>query len=203
MPPPLVRLIRTVPGVAEVATGKVLPRYDFWSPLLDVPLLFGNLAPGGVPYLRAEEPAPALPPGRKVGVAWAGDPAGSLDRIRSMPVEALEPFRDVAGVTWVSLQKDATPPAWMLDPMASVRDFADTAAIVAQLDLVLSVDTAVAHLAGALGTPVLLMDRYDSCWRWLTGREDSAWYPTLRIVRQRTPGDWDGVVRRVIGRLTA
>ncbi|MBV8912871.1 MAG: tetratricopeptide repeat protein [Acetobacteraceae bacterium] len=197
MPPPLGRVVAAVPGVAKVVTGPALPRFDLWSPLLDVPALFGDLVPAAVPYLRADAPAPALPPGRKIGLVWAGDPAGLLDRIRSMPVSALEALRNLPAVRWVSLQKGATAPGWMLDPMKGVRDFADTAAIVAQLDAVVSVDTAVAHLAGGLGKPVLLMDRHDNCWRWLHGREDSPWYPRLRIIRQETPGDWAGVVRRV------
>ena len=78
------------------------------------------------------------------------------------------------------------------DPTASLRDFADTAALIANLDLVVSVDTAVVHLAGAMGKPVFLLDRYDNCWRWLTGRTDSPWYPDLTIFRQSRPGDWAG-----------
>ncbi len=85
----------------------------------------------------------------------------------------------------------------VLDPMADVQDFADTAALVANLDLVISVDTAVAHLAGALGRPVWLLSRYDCCWRWLHGRDDSPWYPTMRIYRQERPLDWAGVTARV------
>lgn len=199
MPPPLARLIGTVPGIADVVSGPVLPSYDFWCPLLDLPHLFGttlDTIPGGVPYLRAE-PA-RLPPGRNIGLVWSGDPKGLLDRIRRVPVEALGPLRAIPGVTWVSLQKDVAAPDWMLDPMPGVRDFADTASIVAGLDLVISADTAVAHLAGGLGKRVILLDRHDNCWRWLSGRDDSPWYPGLRIVRQQTPGDWGGVVRRVV-----
>ena len=203
MPAPLTRLIRTAPGVAEATTLPILPRYDFWMPLLDVPALFGDMIPNDVPYLRAPGRAPSLPPGCKIGLAWRGDPNGLLDRSRSMPQAALEPLRGMSGVTWVSLQKDITPPGWMLDPMPSVGDFADTAAIVMQLDAVVSVDTAIAHLAGALAKPVLLMDRYDNCWRWLSGRDDSPWYPKLRIIRQTAPGDWESVVRRVGGALGA
>jgi ADP-heptose:LPS heptosyltransferase len=82
--------------------------------------------------------------------------------------------------------------------MPEMADFADTAALVANLDLVISVDTAVAHLAAALGKPVWLLDRFDPCWRWLTGRRDSPWYPTLRIYRQPQPGDWDTVLAEVV-----
>jgi ADP-heptose:LPS heptosyltransferase len=81
--------------------------------------------------------------------------------------------------------------------MDEVQDFADTAALIANLDLVISVDTAVAHLAAAMGTPVWLLDRFDSCWRWLTGRRDSPWYPTLQIYRQPRPGEWDYVLQEV------
>jgi ADP-heptose:LPS heptosyltransferase len=82
--------------------------------------------------------------------------------------------------------------------MGAVSDFADTAAIVANLDLVISVDTSVVHLAGAMGKPVFLLDRYDNCWRWLSGREDSPWYPSLRIFRQRRSGEWGPVISRVV-----
>lgn len=82
--------------------------------------------------------------------------------------------------------------------MSEMVDFADTAALVANLDLVISVDTSVAHLAGALGKPVWLLDRFNSCWRWLVGRHDSPWYPTLRLFRQPRPGDWGSVVEEVV-----
>lgn len=203
MPPALLRIIATAPGVAESIPLTATPRVDRWAPLLDVPALFGEELPASVPYLRAEGSAPALPPGRRIGVVWAGDPRGVLDRQRSFPVAALEPLWAVPGNSWISLQKDTAPPAWMHDPMRPVRDFADTADIVAQLDLVISVDTAVAHLAAALGKPVWLLDRYDACWRWLTGRTDSPWYPTLRIIRQTTPGDWPGVIAAVVERLSS
>jgi hypothetical protein len=196
MPAALTRLIATAPGVADVTTLPELPRYDLWCPLLDVPALFGAPLAAPNPYLGASE-APLLPPGRKIGVVWAGDPKGLLDPIRSLPVHALTPLSTLPDVTWISLQKGVTPPGWMHDPMAAVRDFADTAGIVAQLDAVIAADTAVAHLAAAMGKPVLLMDRYDNCWRWLSGRDDSPWYPTLRIVRQPAPGDWTSVVRRI------
>lgn len=194
MPPPLQRIVATAPGVAAVFGMTDLPYYDRWAPLLDVPALFGGAFPADFPYLRAEPAATALPPGRKVGIVWAGDPKGLLDRQRSVPLEALGPLADRHDIQWISLQKDHPAPPWMHNPMGHVRDFADTAEIVAQLDAVVSVDTAVAHLASALNKPVLLLDRYDSCWRWLSGRTDSPWYPSLRIVRQPSPGDWTGAV---------
>lgn len=194
MPPPLQRIVATAPGIAAVFGMADLPHYDLWAPLLDIPALFGGDFLADVPYLRGDPSASTLPPGRKVGVVWAGDPKGLLDPQRSVPLEALVPLAKRHNVIWVSLQKDRPAPPWMHDPMGAVRDFADTAAIVMQLDVVVSVDTAVAHLAGALNKPVLLLDRYDNCWRWLSGRTDSPWYPTLRIVRQPSPGDWAGAV---------
>jgi ADP-heptose:LPS heptosyltransferase len=102
-----------------------------------------------------------------------------------------------------SLQKDETPPSDypLADMMPEMRDFADTAALIANLDLVIAVDSAVAHLAASLGKPVWLLDRFDSCWRWLDKRRDSPWYPSLRIYRQPTQGDWDSVVASVIADL--
>jgi ADP-heptose:LPS heptosyltransferase len=106
----------------------------------------------------------------------------------------------------VSLQKGTpareAPPFELVDVMDEVRDFADTAAIVANIDMVISVDTSVVHLAGAMGKPVFLLDRYDNCWRWLSGREDSPWYPSLRIFRQQRNGEWGPVIDRVAGALS-
>jgi ADP-heptose:LPS heptosyltransferase len=123
---------------------------------------------------------------------------------RSTSLAQFGPFRAVEGVRFVSLQADAPaaearnplPGLALYNPMAEVADFADTAAIIANLDLVVSVDTSVAHLAGALGKPVFLLDRYDNCWRWLNGRSDSPWYPTLRIFRQTKIGEWAPVMQQ-------
>jgi hypothetical protein len=113
---------------------------------------------------------------------------------------AFQPLFDVEGISFVSLQ--AGPAARqhrpfgldMFDPMPDVKDFADTAAIIAGLDVVVSVDTSVAHLAGLVGKPVFLLDRYDGCWRWLSGRLDSPWYPDMTIFRQQQPDDWSGAM---------
>ena len=210
VPPALARLVARVPGVASVVPpGALPPRHDAWCPMLSLPLLFGTtldqMLPA-TPYLPAD-PAEAarwaarLPDARlRVGVAWAGasrptDPgAAATDRVRSTRPEVLAPLGAVPGVRLVSLQFGTPPPPGMVDAMAEVRDFADTAALVANLDVVMSVDTAVAHLAAGMGKPVLLLDRYDNCWRWLHGRTDSPWYPTLRIHRQPSPGDWASAV---------
>ncbi len=197
MPAALTRLVATAPGIAEVTTLPSLPTHDLWSPLLDIPALFGPPLPAETPYVAAPASAVPLPPGRKVGLVWAGDPKGLLDPIRSLPVSALKPLGALPGITWISLQKGIIPPPWLHDPMPQVRDFADTAAIIAQLECVVAADTAVAHLAAALGKPVLLLDRYDNCWRWLSARTDTPWYPTLRILRQPAPGDWPSVVAQL------
>ena len=186
--------------------------------------------PGSTPYLTPCDDAVARwrtrlhGAGRQrlwVGLVWAGaswplwagaPPPGTaavwpLDRRRSMTLDRLAPLAGVPGVRFVSLQLGAaaaasSPPGMdLLDPMAEMADFDDTAALVANLDLVIAVDTAVAHLAGALGRPVWLLSRYDACWRWLAGRRDSPWYPGLRVYRQPDPGNWESVVAEVAGDL--
>jgi hypothetical protein len=134
-------------------------------------------------------------------LVWAGNAKLVADRRRSLAPERLAPLFDVPGLRFFSLQKggppapDAFPLTNLMDGM---EDFADTAALVANLDLVVSVDTAVVHLAAALGKPVWLMDRFDPDWRWLHDRRDSPWYPTLRIYRQPHPGDWDPVLAEIV-----
>jgi Flp pilus assembly protein TadD len=228
LPAELTRLFADMPGVSVLADPSRLPAFDWHVPMFSLPRAFGTTVetiPGDVPYLHASPAlvstwgarlADALPPGTlRVGLAWAGQARPwlrwftTLDGRRSMSLGTLQPLGALPGVTMVSLQKGPpaeearTPPPGMAvyDPMPAAADFADTAAIVANLDVVVSVDTSVVHLAGALGKPVLLLDRYDSCWRWLSGREDSPWYPSLRILRQPTPGDWESVVARAAGLL--
>jgi hypothetical protein len=144
--------------------------------------------------------------GPRIGLVWAGNPRShapalaAVDRRRSLTPHLLSPLLTLPGLRFFSLQKGgpAAPAGFPLtDFMSEMGDFADTAALIANLDLVISVDTAVAHLAAALGKPVWLLDRFDSCWRWFTGRRDSPWYPTLRICRQPHPGDWDAVLSEV------
>ena len=215
--PALVRLLTGMPGIGRVL-GNDVPPPDaaLHLPLASLPLLFAiTLAtiPAQIPYVAADPAAVAAwrtrlaaLPGRKVGLAWAGDARRSLsdramDSRRSMPLAALAPLAGVAGVTLVSLQKGAAQTASasmaLVDWTSELTDFAATAALMAALDLVISVDTAVVHLAGALGRPVWLLNRLDADWRWLRGRDDSPWYPTLRQFRQVQSGDWSDVVRRV------
>jgi hypothetical protein len=126
----------------------------------------------------------------------------AADARRSVAIERLSPLLARADLAFYSLQYGAEPPPGAIDVLAEIRDFADTAALVANLDLVIAVDSAIAHLAGALGKPVWLLNRFDSEWRWLRARDDSPWYPTLRQFRQAMPGDWDGVIARVAAALT-
>jgi hypothetical protein len=143
----------------------------------------------------------------RVGLVWAGKPdLQEVDRKRSLRFEQVAPILGLEGVSFVSLQKgEAAEKQLAESPFASsVRDwtaefgdFADTAALIENLDLVIGVDTSVIHLAGALGKPVWLLNRFNTCWRWLLDRDDSPWYPTLRQFRQTQPGDWAGVFARV------
>jgi Flp pilus assembly protein TadD len=215
---PLVRLLRGLPGVAEViADDAPRPEAELHCPLMSLPLAFntGLDTIPGEPYLAPppdllDKWAQHLPPNDRlrVGLAWAGNPRpGEMrshftDRRRSVAPALLTPLADAGGVTWVNLQRDAaTQPFPMMDPMGAVTDFADTAALVAQLDLVITVDTSVAHLAGAMGKPVWMLSRHDGCWRWLQDRDDSPWYPTMRIFRQTAPDGWPAVIARVSAEL--
>ena len=221
---PLMRLLGSLDGVARViGKGEPLPDFDMHCPLMSLPLAFGTRLesiPNQVPYLhpdpvrvaRWRQRLAALP-GRRIGVVWAGSPqlganrGSDLDRRRSISLGHLAGLRNVPGISLVSLQKDApaiqthAPPAGLAitDWTEELTDFAETAALVSGLDLVISVDTAVAHLAGAMGKPVWILHRFDACWRWLRGRDDSPWYPTARLFRQSTPGDWCGPIHALIG----
>ena len=218
VPKALQRLMKTLDGVAQVLSEEddFVGDFAYHCPLLSLPFAFGTTIasiPGPAAYLSAD-PAPwadflAQCPGLKVGVVWAGRSrtaqphAVAIDKRRSMRLADMAPLFTVAGCSFVSLQLGA-PAAQrqhagenLFDPSAHLNDWADTAALVAGLDLVIAVDTAVAHLAGALGKPVWLLNRFDSCWRWLLNRDDTPWYPSMRQFRQTSRGDWNGVIERV------
>jgi len=201
-----------VPGAtAAFMQFQSLPAFDVHAPLLSLPLILGigDNVPNDVPYITtspekvpawAEKVRPAE--GKlRVGIAWAGNPRHKNDRARSCPPALLEPLGGVDGVAFFSLQKDADPaelPSLRLtDLTPEFRDFADTAALIANLDLVITVDTAVAHLAGAMAKPVWLMIPSLPDWRWGLDREESRWYPTMRLFRQPTSGDWASVIARI------
>jgi tetratricopeptide (TPR) repeat protein len=224
VPPALERMMRLVPGVAAVVTdaGR-LPPHDFVCPMFSLPRVFGTTV-DTIPPVPVVVPEPALvrrwaarlpTDGLRAGLVWAGQARpslpgfGTLDRRRSAGLVVLAPLFDVPWVRFVSLQAGPaarqTRPAGavLADPMGEVGDFFDTAAIIAGLDVVVSVDTSVVHLAGLVGKPVFLLDRYDGCWRWLSGRSDSTWYPRLTIFRQEQPDDWSAPVAKVAAALTA
>lgn len=217
--PPLVRLLRSLPRVERVVEhGEQLPEFDLHCPMLSLPLALGTTLatiPSAASYLRPDQAQIAAWRTRldamvgmrlRIGLAWAGNPRdhsrdlAAVDRRRSLAPVRLAPLFERSGARFFSLQKDgAKAPEHfpLIDVMGEMDDFADTAALIANLDLIISVDTAVVHLAAALGKPVWLLDRFDPCWRWLTGRRDSPWYPALRIYRQPCPGDWDSVLAEV------
>jgi tetratricopeptide (TPR) repeat protein len=214
VPQPLLRLAARLGGVAElVASGQALPRFDLACPLLSLPRAFATTLatiPADVPYLSAEPEAVARwrgaleGGGLKVGIAWAGSPLHRSDARRSIAVETLAPMLRLAGVRWFALQVGERaadlarlPKGLITDLSPELSDFAETAAAIANLDLVVTVDTALAHLAGATARPAWLMLRKAPDWRWLVDRDDSPWYPTLRLFRQHKRGDWQEVVERV------
>ena len=194
----------------------MLPEFDLHCPLLSLPFVFGTTLetiPNSVPYLRP--PADALPAWQerlsdcgyvKVGLVWSGNPRNGLNPSRSLALPMLEPLWSLAGVRWFSLQVDERaadvadfPTITDLSPF--LVDFAETAAAMWHLDLVITVETATAHLAGALGRPVWVPLSFVPAWRWLLDREDSPWYPTMRLFRQTSPGDWTGVVDAIAAAL--
>jgi hypothetical protein len=219
----LARLLSSLDGVEVVTPDEPLPQYDFWAPLWSLPFVFGttlDTVPARIPYLRAplervhywgERLGPRNKP--RVGVVWAGGRKPSeiewrrLSENRDMPLAHLAGLKDI-DAEFVSLQvgrpgelETMVAQGWngprVLDFTNELHDFAETAALIENLDLVVSVDTAVAHLAGALGKPAWLLNRYYGCWRWMLDRDDSPWYSTMKIYRQETPGDWKGVMARV------
>jgi Flp pilus assembly protein TadD len=226
LPASLERLAGAMPGVAEVSTAAMAPpRFDLHCPFFTLPRVF-QTTPVTIPrppYLQADPRLAAawarcLPvAGMRVGLVWGAQARPlahglpRLDRRRSVGLAGLASLAAIPGLCFVSLQKGAaaeqarTPPPGMVlcDPTPDIEDFADTAAVIANLDVVVSVDTAVAHVAGAMGKPVFLLDRYDNCWRWLSGRADSPWYPSMTIFRQERMGDWGGAVSRAAAALEA
>ncbi|MBP2292184.1 tetratricopeptide repeat protein [Azospirillum rugosum] len=223
---PLLSVLSGMEGAERViARGDPLPPFDLECPLMSLPRAFGTTldrVPAAVPYLRPD-PARAAAwkerlaggKGPKVGLVWAGNPRFPGDRLRSPRLEGLRPVLDVPGVRFFGLQKGpgredlegAPLPATFTDHFTDlgpeIADFADTAAIMANLDLVISSCTGPAHLAGALGVPLWVVLPFSPDWRWLLDRADSPWYPTARLFRQDRVGDWRTVAGRVAEALTA
>ncbi len=213
VPRPLISLLAGLSGIDRiVATGEPLPPFQSHCPLLSLPRVFGTTLktiPNRIPYLAADANRVAAWErrlsdlgGLRVGLVWAGGTVTPRNPQRSISSAKLDVLAGVPGVHYVSLQKfqmagnRSVPPRslGLLDWTDELDDFAETAALVEALDLVISVDTAVAHVAGALGKPVWLLNRFFPCWRWLSARDDSPWYPTLRQYRQKRLDDWDSVL---------
>ena len=202
-----------------IAHGEPLPRFDCHCPLLSLPGIFRTspaTIPAQVPYLRARSDfqrkwareLEALG-GVKIGIAWQGNPQHDRDRHRSVPLRAFEPLAQVPGVSLLSLQKGPgseqlreVKDVWpIVDLGDRLHSFLDTAGVMAQLDLIVTIDSAVAHLAGALGVPVWVLLPRIPDWRWLLERVDSPWYPTMRLFRQQHSGAWADVFQRVVAAL--
>lgn len=212
--PQLSRLFSTIDGVGQVVNrGSDLPKFDVYAPMMSLAHIFGttlDAVPADIPYLKAPEAfAQQLPAtmGKhmKVGIAWAGRPTHKNDANRSISFSNFTELLGLADVAFYSLQlgpavSDITEngcEAFVTELGSKMDDFADTAAVIQQLDLVISVDTAVAHLAGAMGKPVWVAAPYPGDWRWMLEREDSPWYPTMRLFRQGSPGNWTPVFQKL------
>ena len=219
----LCSLLSELPGVSKCLSSKtgVLSSFDMYCPISSLPLAFGTTleaVPSAVPYL------PAPPRARldtwkdrlgphdrlRVGLVWSGNPKHKNDHFRSLPLRMLSSIRDL-DATFISLQKDPRPEdqadlrAWseIVDLTAQLTDFVETAALISCLDLVITVDTSVAHLAGALGCPTWILLPYTPDYRWLLDRDDSPWYPTVRLFRQTATREYASVIERVRAELAA
>jgi hypothetical protein len=223
---PLFKLLQNLEGVSQiVALGDMLPAFDYQCPLMSLPLAFKTeieSIPNQVPYIhappiRVEYWKTKLPAHQKlkVGLVWNGGfrpnqpELWSLNARRNIPLAKIAQI-NVPGIDFYSLQKGEPAESELIQSgnqywdssnfynfAGELNDFSDTAALIANLDLVISVDTSTAHLAAAMGKPVWLLNRFDTCWRWLIDREDSPWYPTIKIYQQEKMGDWDKVLQRV------
>jgi tetratricopeptide (TPR) repeat protein len=207
---PLLPLLATLPGVRVVAKDATLPRYDAWIDQMSLPHAFAarpDTIPSAAGYLVADPARVAqwrarLPGGRKLGLAWGGNPAHSNDRRRSLPPAAVSRLLALGGSSVVNLQVGPRAgKAGLTDFSPLLTDYAETAALVANLDLVVTVDTSVAHVAGALGVPCWVLLPFAPDWRWALWRDDTPWYDSLRLFRQPRPGDWDGAIDAVAAAL--
>ena len=230
---PLMALMASLDGVDQlVEVGKKVEGQDFQCALMSLPALFETTVdtiPNNMPYLFAQEDKEQkwilkLIDSKKlrVGLVWSGGfrpnqpELWAVNERRNIPLEKIARLQHIAGVDFFSLQKGDPAESELLNQktalwpssnlfnfVSELKDFSDTAALIQQLDLVIAVDTSTAHLAAALGKPVWLLNRYDSCWRWLKDRVDSPWYPSVKLYTQSSMGDWDGVLEKVIADLNA
>jgi tetratricopeptide (TPR) repeat protein len=209
-------LFKNVGGVYKViAHGEQLPEFDVHYPLMSLPVIFSTTLesiPSNVPYIRADpilvqkwrEKIHQENSHLRIGLVWASGPGG-LSKRKSLNLNILSPLAQLNNISFYSLQKGEVakqtkcPPIGMrlFDYTEEIDDFSDTAALIENLDLVISVDTAVAHLAGALGKPIWTLISFEPVWQWMLQREDNQWYPTMRLFRQPSPGDWNSVIAEV------
>jgi len=210
---PLIRLLTTVPGIEQVIPlGHPVSDFQVYAPLMSLPHILGttlDTVPAAVPYLKAPKSSLQLTSSAhtrlRVGLVWSGGHLYRNNPTRSCPLITFDRLIQLSDIAFYSLQKgmdqgNLLELGWETRIQAlhdRLTDMAETAAAIAQLDLVITVDTSVAHLAGALGKPVWLLLSYLPDWRWMLDRQDSPWYPTMRLFRQTQPGDWNGVMERV------
>jgi hypothetical protein len=213
--PELAGLFSQIPNIEQITIfGQPAPAFDVHCPLLSLPSIFATTIesiPAPIPYLSADAQQSRQWRDRlknetrlKIGIVWAGRPTYQNDRTRSMALETLAPLNQVPDIALYSLQKGPAAEQLsrasfsVIDWTSELRDFTDTAALIDPLDLVISVDTAVAHLAGAMGKRVWLMLPFVPDWRWMLNRIDSPWYPTMRLFRQPNLGNWNAVVQEFV-----
>jgi hypothetical protein len=224
---PLLGLLSGLDGVNElIEAGNALPPFDYHCPLLSLPLAFKtrlNTIPSSAAYLRADDAKRLFWQERigantrlKVGLVWNGGihanqlKGRSVNEYRNIPLDIFASGLNLVDADFFSLQKGEPaeseirnqelnywPHGNFYNFADEIKDFSDTAALIANMDLVAAVDTSTAHLAAALGKPTWILNRFDTCWRWLLDRDDSPWYPSVRLFRQEKFGDWDGVLSRV------
>ncbi len=216
---PLAQVAATCPGIdAVIPEGAPLPAFDLHLPLPSLPWVFRtdlDSIPCEIPYLDVPEHVPNRPGiakllaksnGRvRIGCSWAGSPKHKRDKERSIPLKTFGALGALPEVAWYSFQFGVlnNPPLPGITALAPVlQTFSDTAYALSGMDLVITVDTALAHLAGAMGIPTLLLVHFQPDFRWLLNRDDSPWYPTLRIYRQPTPGDWEAALQQIVLDLT-
>ena len=213
-PPELMRLFQQIDGVDQlVPSGKPPPVFDYWVPLMSLGHILHireDNIPGKTPYLHKPEDHPlrlhpAPKGGMNIGIVWAGSPTHQNDRRRSVPLDLFLPLANDVDTRLFSLQKGPAckelittgANCIIVDAGKDLKDFTDSAALIDQLDLVITVDTSVAHLAGAMGKEVWVLLPFTPDWRWMWHRTDSPWYPDMRLFRQDHPGDWEGSFKKL------
>jgi Flp pilus assembly protein TadD len=208
--PSLVPFLKTLPGVEVISKCDPLPRYDVWIDQMSLPHVFGttlDTIPSPSGYLSADPALIAarrasLPPTMRIGLVWGGNPMHRNDHQRTPPAEVFAPLLALPDRHVISLIPDRALPG-MVCPARPLTNYAETAALISALDLIVTVDTSVAHVAGALGRPAWVLLPFAPDWRWLLNRNDTPWYDSLRLFRQPAPGDWRSVISSVVAALAA